>query len=122
VQRTPYDAVYQQIDPRTGAKLGRARGRYAPFADHRRDIAGRLNTFLWAPNETTNETESSLGQPSYGIRQVFPLVRAGGQGQDRTVDLPLFRGPITPEAVISKGKNQASSPALMKVNGPTRSF
>ena len=34
VQRTPYDAVYQQIDPRTGAKLGRARGRYATFADH----------------------------------------------------------------------------------------
>jgi TrwC relaxase/AAA domain len=34
VQRTPYDAVYQQIDPRTGARLGRARGRYATFADH----------------------------------------------------------------------------------------
>ena len=34
VQRAPYDAVYQQIDPRTGAKLGRARGRYATFADH----------------------------------------------------------------------------------------
>ena len=34
VQRAPYDAVYQQIDPRTGAKLGRARGRYPTFADH----------------------------------------------------------------------------------------
>ena len=34
VERKPYDAVYQQIDPRTGAKLGRARGRYATFADH----------------------------------------------------------------------------------------
>jgi hypothetical protein len=34
VQRTPYEAVYQQIDPRTGARLGRARGRYATFADH----------------------------------------------------------------------------------------
>jgi hypothetical protein len=34
VQREPYDAVYQQIDPRTGARLGRARGRYATFADH----------------------------------------------------------------------------------------
>jgi hypothetical protein len=30
----------------------------------RRDIADRLNTFFWAPNETTNETESSGGQPS----------------------------------------------------------
>jgi conjugative relaxase-like TrwC/TraI family protein len=34
VQREPYEAVYQQIDPRTGVKLGRARGRYATFADH----------------------------------------------------------------------------------------
>jgi hypothetical protein len=34
VERTPYDAVYRQIDPRTGARLGRARGRYPTFADH----------------------------------------------------------------------------------------
>ena len=34
VQREPYEAVYQQLDPRTGAKLGRARGHYATFADH----------------------------------------------------------------------------------------
>jgi hypothetical protein len=34
VQRGPYEAVYRQVDPRTGARLGRARGRYATFADH----------------------------------------------------------------------------------------
>ena len=34
VERKPYDAVYRQIDPRTGAKLGRPRGRYPTFADH----------------------------------------------------------------------------------------
>jgi hypothetical protein len=34
VRRGPYEAVYQQIDPRTGARLGRARARYATFADH----------------------------------------------------------------------------------------
>ena len=34
VEREPYDAVYRQIDPRTGARLGRPRGRYATFADH----------------------------------------------------------------------------------------
>jgi len=34
VHRVPYDAVYQQTDPRTGAKLGRPRGRYPTFADH----------------------------------------------------------------------------------------
>jgi conjugative relaxase-like TrwC/TraI family protein len=34
VHRTPYDAVYKQTDPRTGARLGRARGRYPTFADH----------------------------------------------------------------------------------------
>jgi hypothetical protein len=34
VERKPYEAVYRQIDPWTGAKLGRPRGRYARFADH----------------------------------------------------------------------------------------
>ena len=34
VDREPYEAVYRQTDPRTGAKLGRARGRYPTFADH----------------------------------------------------------------------------------------
>src|SRR6266700_2664206 len=34
VAREPYDAVYRQTDPRTGAKLGRPRGRYPTFADH----------------------------------------------------------------------------------------
>ena len=34
MKRRPYDAVYQQRDPRTGDKLGRPRGRYATFADH----------------------------------------------------------------------------------------
>jgi len=34
VDRQPYDAIYRQLDPRTGAKLGRTRGRYPTFADH----------------------------------------------------------------------------------------
>ncbi len=34
VERKPYNAVYQQTDPRTGAKLGRPRGRYPTYADH----------------------------------------------------------------------------------------
>jgi len=34
VQRKPYDAVYRQTNPRTGARLGRPRGRYPTFADH----------------------------------------------------------------------------------------
>jgi conjugative relaxase-like TrwC/TraI family protein len=34
VERKPYDAVYQQRDPRTGDQLGRPRGRYATFAEH----------------------------------------------------------------------------------------
>ena len=34
VERQPYDAVYRQTDPRTGARLGRPRGRYPTFADH----------------------------------------------------------------------------------------
>ncbi len=34
VQRKAYDAVYQQRDPQTGDKLGRARGSYVKYADH----------------------------------------------------------------------------------------
>src|SRR5690349_17639474 len=34
VERKPYDAVYRPTDPRTGARLGRPRGRYPTFADH----------------------------------------------------------------------------------------
>jgi hypothetical protein len=34
VERKPYDAVYRQVDPRTGDKLGRSRGSYVKFADH----------------------------------------------------------------------------------------
>ena len=34
VERKPYEAVYKQLDPRTGERLGRPRGTYAKFADH----------------------------------------------------------------------------------------
>jgi TrwC relaxase/AAA domain len=34
VERGPYDAIYQQRDPVTGEKLGRARGSYLKFSDH----------------------------------------------------------------------------------------
>ena len=34
VERRPYNAVYEQLDPRTGERLGRPRGVYAKFADH----------------------------------------------------------------------------------------
>jgi hypothetical protein len=34
VEREPYNAVYQQLDPRTGEKLGRSRGNYLRFSDH----------------------------------------------------------------------------------------
>jgi len=35
VRRPTYDAVYAQLDPRTGARLGRARGHYVTFGQHR---------------------------------------------------------------------------------------
>jgi AAA domain/TrwC relaxase len=34
VKRGPYDAVYRQIDPRSGEKLGRARGNYVTYEVH----------------------------------------------------------------------------------------
>ena len=38
---------------------------------------------------------------------------------DYAIELPLFRGPIAPEAVIPKVENQPRSAALMPVSGPT---
>jgi hypothetical protein len=34
VERKPYKAVYEQIDPRSGEKLGRPRGSYTKYTDH----------------------------------------------------------------------------------------
>src|ERR1700733_2203247 len=34
VGRAEYDAVYAQLDPRSGARLGRAPGRYVTFGRH----------------------------------------------------------------------------------------
>jgi hypothetical protein len=34
VERAPYKAVYEQIDPSSGEKLGRPRGSYAKYTDH----------------------------------------------------------------------------------------
>jgi hypothetical protein len=34
VEREPYNAVYQQLDLRTGEKTGRCRGNYVKFTDH----------------------------------------------------------------------------------------
>jgi len=34
VERDPYDAVYRQVDPRTGEKLGRAPGQYVSYEAH----------------------------------------------------------------------------------------
>jgi TrwC relaxase len=41
VERKPYDAVYRQIDPRTGVRLGRPRGRDPP---ERRGIRHRARS------------------------------------------------------------------------------
>ena len=43
----------------------------------RRDIADRLNTYLWAGNETTNETEPDLWRPDAADSQASCLVRPG---------------------------------------------
>jgi hypothetical protein len=59
VERAPYDQVYQQADPRTGEKLGRARGRYARFADH---LAGLLAAEPHATAERRLELERLAAQ------------------------------------------------------------
>src|SRR5579871_4678595 len=63
VERRPYEAVYRQVDPRTGARLGRARGRYATFADH-------LNTLRAAePHATTERLIELERQAAQATRQ-----------------------------------------------------
>jgi hypothetical protein len=42
-------------------------------------------------NETQNETREDQNAPDHRGTGAFCLVRAGGQGRDRTADLPLFR-------------------------------
>ena len=63
VQRKPYEAVYQQIDPRTGFRLGRARGRYATFADH----LARLHTA--EPHATTERLIELEREAAQATRQ-----------------------------------------------------
>ena len=67
VERQPYEAVYRQIDPRTGAKLGRARGRYPTFADH-------LARLMAAEPHTTAERLIELEREA---AQATPAARVG---------------------------------------------
>ena len=89
VQRKPYEAVYQQLDPRTGARLGRSRGRYTTFAEH----LARLRTA--DPHATTErlielEREAALihlaAVVSYAARNGCKLVLAGDQEQLAAVE------------------------------------
>ena len=41
VEREPYDAVYKQVDPRDGTKLGRKPGGYTKYARSPGQAAGR---------------------------------------------------------------------------------
>jgi hypothetical protein len=62
VQRKPYDAVYRQIEPRTGARLGRPRGRYPTFADH---LARLTAAEPYATAERLIELEREAAQAAY---------------------------------------------------------
>src|SRR6266542_3664449 len=60
VDRDPYDAVYRQVDPRTGEKLGRARGSYVKYEDH----LGRL---LAAEPHATAERRLELEREAHRL-------------------------------------------------------
>ena len=75
VERQPYEAVYRQIDPRTGAKLGRARGRYPTFADH---LARLMAAEPHATAERLIELEREAAQATPAARVGCPrLTRSG---------------------------------------------
>jgi len=65
VERQPYDAVYQQTDPHTGARLGRPRGRYPTFADHlARLTAGEPHATAERLIELEREAARATRQPA----------------------------------------------------------
>ena len=54
------------------------------------DIAQRLGAFLWDERAWSNAVSAAV---SLSARAGRPRI-AGGQGRDRTIDLPLFRSPV----------------------------
>ena len=59
VEREPYDAVYQQVDPRDGSRLGRKPGGYARYADH---LARLMEAEPHATGERLAELERMAAQ------------------------------------------------------------
>ena len=59
VERKTYDAVYQQVDPRDGSKLGRRPGGYAKYADH---LAKLMEAEPHATGERLAELERMAAQ------------------------------------------------------------
>ena len=91
VERELYTAVYQQRDPVTGDKLGRARGSYLKFADH----LARLKAA--EPHATADRAGAGGGQGGPAARR---LHRRHGLVQQ--VDLGparLHQGKRTPRPV-----------------------
>ena len=59
VEREPYDAVYQQVDPRDGSRLGRRPGGYAKYDDH---LARLMQAEPHATSERLAELERMAAQ------------------------------------------------------------
>jgi hypothetical protein len=106
VERRPYDAVYQQVDPRTGDKLGRARGRYATFADH---LAQLKAAEPHAIAERVIELERDERFVEEGLRRRLQAadstIRVIGQEQ-RHLDVEN-RLTIKPDIVVRRGPSAA---------------
>src|ERR1035441_441105 len=61
------------------------------------------------------EAKTSPEQAKHRYRRLSAVPIGGGQGQDRTVDLPLFRRNIASETTIFSQITQPSSPASLLV-------
>jgi hypothetical protein len=65
VERKPYKAVYEQIDPRTGEKLGRPPGSYAKYTDHlARLTAAEPHATAERLIELERQAAQATGQPA----------------------------------------------------------
>ena len=84
----------------------------APAADCSRCRGRRASILLIACSPADERSQRPCPESA------FPQVKVGlsGQGRGRTADLPLFRGSITPETIISESIQKPSSPALSLVS------
>ena len=119
VDRKPYNAVYQQTDPRTGARLGRPRGRYPTYADHLARLkAAEPHATAERLIELEREAAQATRQPAAytDVTVSFSKSRSCTPPSARTNAAPASpettRPPRTGPAVSSSSRRSCTAPTV----------